>query len=215
MTMFRVLAVIGVLWPGISFASSRHANAAHPFTQPRLLLLRSTLLPRHYLFVNFTIFHSLQTWDSGIEGVMAVDRSHEWIGAAQQMYLDPLRFWGGLGVSIFRSPRQAAADFALLYTPRHPFTRFVVGEQWLRGRGYSGLGAGIRATNYTIAHSHTSCPQHHIAGLAFVFRNAVFNVEMCAVPVGSHGVLDVGRRVVRRARWVLAHPGAGSPRAGR
>jgi hypothetical protein len=165
--------------------------------------------------VNFTTFHNLQTWDSGIQGVMKVDRSHGWSGAAQQMYLDPLRFWGGLGVSLFRSPRQADADFALLYTPAHPFTRFVVGEQWLRGRAYSGLGSGIRATSYAIVHSHTSCPQHRITGLAFVFQNAVFNVEMCAVPAGPHNVLDVGGRVIRRARWVLAHPGPHSPRPGR
>lgn len=195
--------MLGAALAPLAVSQPARAQSGPLFSSARLLLLRSSALPRHYRYRGFMVEDNVANWDSGIKPVYTIDIQNGWIEGAREAALDPKKHDVLLAVQLFRTAGGARSDFGQFFTNAHPETIYEPGAQWLGGASVRGL--GDRATVYRIADDNRSCPEHLVSGLTFVYGNGIFSVELCTETVGEKGATDLAKRLLARAHTVARH----------
>lgn len=194
--------VVIASWLGVNYSSPLgvHASNASAFAAPATLLLKASALPRGFRYRGYFVQSSVARWDGNIPPIVAIDEKNGWLSGAQESALDTKGYHAMISVQLFFSPAGARSDFGQFFTNAHPQSRFVPDTYWLGGKAVRGM--GDRATLYHILDNTSHCPAHLSVGVSFVFRNGIFSAGGCARTLGDAGALDLGHRLLQRARKV-------------
>lgn len=199
-TSFHVFALLLALCLSIAPIAGVQASGPSLFSSSRLLLLKKSQLPPHYRYRSSKVIDSVLDWDQNIKPVYQVDIKNGWLEGAEEFAADPKGKDVGLSVQLFRTPGGALSDFGSFFTNAHPETIYVPGQHWLGGIAVKGI--GDRATLYRVSDSSSMCPGELLAGISFVYRNALFSVQVCLHTVGESGARNLAQRLLAHARTV-------------
>ena len=196
---YPLLSILSVCMSLLPLVTAR-ASGSTTFSSSRKLLLKQAQLPAHYRYRSSNVIDSVLDWDQNIRPVYQVDIKNGWLEGAQEFMRDPKGKDAGLSVQLFRTHSGAMSDFGSFFTNAHPETIYVPGQHWLGGIAVSGI--GDRATLYRVSDSASMCPSELLAGLSYVFRNALFSVQVCLHTVGESGARNLALKLLSHARTV-------------